>query len=139
VPDSLTVSATLVVNDGERELAVAVKAGSWLIDSDDLESAIGWDLRPEGLCRGDVCVPVRDQSSLMVGDALSLNQVAKALGRSFAAETDPPMAVLGSADTAAKLTTAKAPNFSLADINGNQVSLDDYAGRKRLLLAWSSW
>lgn len=131
--------ATLVVNDEEREISVGIEDHAWLISLDELESAIGWELRQEGLCRGDVCVPVRDKSALMVGQDIALNQVAKTLRRSFATESNPSMAVIGNPDRGSKLGLEIAPTFSLPDIDGNQVSLDDYAGRKRLLLAWSSW
>ena len=38
--------------DGERLLVRAA----------DLPAATGWERKPEGLCRGDECVPVRDSS-----------------------------------------------------------------------------
>ena len=131
--------ATLVVNDEEREISVAIENHTWLISSRDLESAIGWELREEGLCRGDVCVPVRDKNLLEVGNDIALDRVAETLRRPFATESDPPMAVIGNPDSGSRLGSESAPNFSLPDIDVNQVSLDDYAGRKRLLLAWSSW
>ena len=56
--------ATLVVDDEEREISVVIENHTWLISPRDLESAIGWELREEGLCRGDVCVPVRDKNLL---------------------------------------------------------------------------
>jgi peroxiredoxin len=37
------------------------------------------------------------------------------------------------------MATLDAPNFTLPDINGKMVSLSDFAKRKKLILAWSSW
>jgi peroxiredoxin len=39
----------------------------------------------------------------------------------------------------ASMATLDAPNFTLPDINGKMVSLSDFAKRKKLILAWSSW
>ena len=47
-----------------------------------LAAHTGWTLKPEGLCRGEMCVPVRDRAAL--GDADGIDLAA------FAAEyTDP--------------------------------------------------
>jgi hypothetical protein len=50
-----------------------------LVSGPDLTASMGWELKAEGLCRGDVCVPVRDRSPLMAGDRVDLVAVAAAL------------------------------------------------------------
>ena len=46
---------------GQGEMTVAATHGLWL-SADDAERATGWTLKPEGMCRDDLCVPlpVRD-------------------------------------------------------------------------------
>ncbi len=133
---------TLVVGDHETEVrATARDTGRVTVPADDLERATGWTLRAEGLCRGDVCVPVRDRATLVVGDEITLDGFATALHRPLAAEPAARLAVIGeSAATLAESSESLvAPEFTLADVDGRPVSLSDYAGRKRLLMFWSSW
>ena len=106
-----------------------------------VEPAVGWDLRPEGLCRGNVCVQVHDPDAMYVDGSVSLRTVADSLRRPFAMSSEPAVAVLGEASDALdpQLLDHRAPPFTLPDLDGNSVALDDYAGRKRMLLAWSSW
>jgi peroxiredoxin len=50
------------------------------------------------------------------------------------------VAVVPSGTTRAKaLRDGLAPPLDLLDVNGEPVSLGDYAGRKRLLTTWASW
>ncbi|HEV2310756.1 MAG TPA: hypothetical protein VGU73_09540 [Acidimicrobiia bacterium] len=129
--------------DGDRELHVpATPHGDTLVVSvDDLDRATGWTLRPEGLCRENVCVPVRDRAALLTDDGIDLRAFGAALGRPVAIEPAAGVAVFGAAPTEvqARLNALEAPPFTLPDLDGNLVSLDDYAGRKRLLIAWASW
>ena len=37
------------------------------------------------------------------------------------------------------LTQQLAPSFTLPDVDGNPVSLEDYTGTKRLLVTWAPW
>lgn len=139
----LVAPGTVTVVDGDRVVDVLgdVETDTVLLDPAMLEPAIGWTLRPEGLCRGNVCVQIRHPDELHVDGAVSLRGVAEALRRPFAMSNDPAVAVLGESTEALDpaLVDHRAPAFTLPDLDGHEISLDDYAGRKRMLLAWSSW
>ena len=112
-----------------------------LLSSDALEVATGWDLRPEGLCRGDVCVPRRDDDGLLVDAKIDLAAFAALMQRPLAYEASSGIAVLADApDTHATAFDARvAPPWTLPDLDGNPVSSSAFAGRKKLLVAWASW
>lgn len=132
--------ATVIDGDRGVEVDATAQGDTLLVSPEDLELATGWVLKPEGLCRGAVCVPVRD-TALRVDDRLDLRVVADALGRPLAFEPDPPVAVLGDAadDVADAMQELTAPAFTLPDVDGNPVSLADFAGRKKLIVTWASW
>ena len=142
-PASTNRQATIV--DGDRVTSVTSigvpDAETLYLSPEDLARATGWSFQPEGLCRGDVCFPVRDRATIMRDGAVSLRGVADVLGRPLAYEPDPPVAVLGEAPATvgASLASGRAPNFALRDLDGGTIELDDFAGRKRMLFAWSSW
>jgi peroxiredoxin len=134
---------TLTLVDGDRAVDVdaTVRGATVLIGAGDLERTIGWDLRSEGLCRGDVCVPVHDMDAVVSDGLVDIAGVAAALQRPLAVEPEVRIAVLGEAadDLAAALAGLRAPAFTLPDVDGGEVSLGDFADRKRLVLAWASW
>nr|WP_318036163.1 redoxin family protein [Halobacillus amylolyticus] len=33
----------------------------------------------------------------------------------------------------------KIPNFSLKDVDGKEVSIDDFKGKQTLIFMWASW
>lgn len=107
----------------------------------DLDAALGWTLKPEGLCRGDVCVPVADRAALDHPAGVDLVGVAAALDRP--AVTDEALGAIAigapAATRRAALRDRQAPDFALADIDGVLHSLSGYTGKKRLLVAFSSW
>ncbi len=133
----------LTIVDQDRTVTVGATLGAdtALVAPEDLERAIGWTLKPEGLCLGDRCVPVHDRAAIERDGRVDLAGVADALRRPLAIDTEAAIAVLGDAadDRVAELTAGHAPAFTLPDVDGAEVSLDDYAGRKRLVLAWASW
>lgn len=125
---------------------VATASGEWvdgrpLVEQDGLSAAVGWTLKPEGLCRDDQCVLVGDGSAIRVGDKLDLAAVANAVDQPALVDPDAGIVVLGQPNSArrAALQDRQAPDFTLSDLDGVERSLSDYAGKKRLLVAFSSW
>lgn len=114
--------------------------GVWL-DPADLERAVGWTLKPQGLCRDQLCVPVPPSSSMVRDGRVDLVAFAKLMERPLALDVDAGAACLG--DSALERTKAMrgcmAPDFTLPDLTGRTHSLGDYRGRKALLIAWASW
>jgi hypothetical protein len=114
---------------------------SVLIARDALRRALGWELKPEGLCKGDLCVPVRNPAELAGQDGIDLAAFARALGRPLALDTAERVAVLGAAaaDRSQHLRSLEAPDFTLPDLAGRLHSLSHFKRNKVLLVAWASW
>jgi peroxiredoxin len=132
-----------VITDGIETVPgeADVARGTFLVAPHDLPAALGWEHRPSGLCRGDVCVPVRDPDALRVGGLLDLAVVAAVLRRQSAVDLDAGvMAVsLPAGLRRGALHDLVAPDVTLPDLDGTPRSLSDWAGRKRLLVTFSSW
>ena len=132
------MSSTLTLIDGQTRHEI-VATGS---PNDPVISprALGWELKPEGLCRDDVCVPLRNTVADDHG-GLALTDFARLTGRPAVIDGARSVAALGVSAGARgeQLRSLAAPDFTLPDPHGNPVSLSDFGRRKRLLLAWSSW
>ena len=122
--------ATWTLIDEQSPLSVEVNA-----DGSIDPAALGWKREPQGLCRGDVCVPVPS------GSVLDLTTVAQLLGRPLVIDADEKIASMGASshDRAEALRSGLAPDFSLPDINGVMHRLSDHRGRKVVLYAYASW
>jgi hypothetical protein len=114
----------------------------WL-SPDELETSTGWSSRPEGLCRGSVCVPIPPgrEREFVRGGQIDAAAVWRHLGQLLAHSTDGGVWVLGTAaaDRAAALRSLAAPDFSLPDRSGRLHSLSEHRGKKVLLVSWASW
>lgn len=138
---SQTGSFTLI--DGERAVAVSatVSGDSVRIAPDALRDATGWKLEPRGLCRGEVCVPVRDRDALVDESGIDLAAFARALDRPLALDASERAAALGApvAERRASMATLEAADFTLPDLEGRMHSLSEHRGKKVLLIAYASW
>ena len=103
--------------------------------------ALGWKLEPEGLCRDDTCVPIRNRAELVHDDGIDLAAFARLLDRPLASEPAAGVAALGASagDRGHRLAAMDAPDFTLPDLAGRPHSLRDQRGKKTLLIAWASW
>ena len=130
--------------DGERRHALSAEPGPgdalW-VSAAPLQDALGWQLKPEGLCRGDVCIPVRDRESLVREDAIDLGGLARLLDRPLALDPGTRMAAIGESaqSRAEQMATLEAPDFALPDLDGTLHRLSDHRGKKVLLIAYASW
>jgi hypothetical protein len=131
---------TVIDESGSHSLG-QVGFGELGVSANDFASATGWTLKPEGLCKGEVCVPVRDAAAMSDGTAIDVAEFARVTGRNMVIDALRNVMAIGeqASSRAALMATLDAPNFTLPDINGNLVSLSDFANRKKLILAWSSW
>jgi hypothetical protein len=130
-----------VVGDATVAVDADVVDGRVLVTPDALTTALGWTLKPEGLCRDDVCVPVRDRDALVVDDQVDLAAAADALGRPTVVDADAAIVAiaLDREQRRAALESLTAPDVVLPDLDGTPHALSEWRGQKRLLHAFASW
>ncbi len=130
-----------IVTDETHTIDAVVDADRLLIDPAALPDALGWELKPEGLCQASVCVPLRDRASLFVGDRLDVGAVAGALGRLAVVDTGARIAAIAlpKEGRRAALHDHHAPAFTLSDLDGAHHALAEWHGTKKLLVAFASW
>ena len=102
----------------------------------EFEAATGWALKPEGACRGDVCVPLREAPGERV-DALA---VAEALGMPVVQDATHGVRAIGPATLNGRaLATADAADVELEDLDGKPFRLSRLKGQKILVYAWAPY
>ena len=134
--------AFVVIDDGrECDVRARIGGGRVRLAPDAMREVLGIEVKPQGVCRGSVCVPVRDPAALVSVDGVDLAACAEALGLPLALDIDARAAYLGASapDRGRELASLDAPDFTLPDLSGQLHSLSDYRGKKVLLIAHASW
>jgi hypothetical protein len=135
---------TLLTESGEHALTGAEpsRAALWC-EPDEALAATGWAVKPEGLCRGPVCVPLPAgrERELVAGGRIDLAALWRHLGRPLAHSERGDVWVLGESarERTAALVSLEAPDFALPDPEGRVHRLSDHRGKKVLLVTWASW
>ncbi len=107
------------------------------VDRADFESRTGWELKPEGACKGEVCIPLTEQ---ITGDTIELEPLAAQLGLPLVHDADAGLWALGPESIGSRaLATAEAPNLTLPTVDGEMFELASLRGKKVLLVAWSPY
>ncbi len=145
----MNATRSITLLDGESDeaaprellLPVAIEAGAARVPAEVVARELRWELKPEGLCRGDVCVPVRDEPALATEAGLDLEALALALDRPLALDLDEGAASLGASagERGAPLARLEAPDFELPDLAGALHRLSAHRGKKVLLTVHASW
>jgi hypothetical protein len=136
------VSRVTILDEGRAcEVDGFVRAGRVVLPEGSLRAALDFEVKPEGLCKGDVCIPVRPGSGLEVDDGFDVSKLAELLGRPVAVNADVAAAYFGAPaiERAAKLSSLEAPDFTLPDLDGKMHSLSEHRGKKVILAAYASW
>ena len=138
-------SATILLPAGKVAVTGEAEGDAlWLVPA-ELARAGGWELKPEGLCRGPLCVPVPPAASWVRGRGADVRVdvigLSRHMGQPVAASPEGAVWSIGAAaeDVADRLRSLDAPDFTLPDIDGRPHTLSSFRGRKVFLLAWASW
>lgn len=107
------------------------------VDGPTLAGVVGWELKPEGLCRDDVCLLVPDD--LRSGDGVDAVALWERLGWPVLRARDDLYLGAGAEVRAQALAGGVAPDFTLRDLHGVSHSLSDHRGKKVLLVSWAPW
>lgn len=126
---------TLIDPDGQTHELIAE---GLFVDAAGLERASGWALEPEGLCRGEVCVPLFGRTITDPTGRVDLVAWAEALDLPLAYDDDGVAAYADPPGERAVLA-GPAPELTLPDLDGNLRSFSEGRGRKRVLATWASW
>jgi hypothetical protein len=107
------------------------------VTPDELERGTGWELKPEGLCKDERCVPLPADSG--AGGRLDATVVADRLGMPLVHDERHAVWALGPESGDHVLTSAELPPIVLSDIDGRPFDLTSLRGQKVLIAAWASW
>lgn len=136
-------STTVLYQGKAVTLSETGKGPGLLIRPDDLRRVNGFEVKPEGVCYQDMCIPMT-KDLLVEQDGkqwFDLAAFADLLGQPYVADTE--SGVWSFAEIPAKrdamLVNAMAPEFEVTDRKGNVVRLADFKGKKALIVTWSSW
>jgi hypothetical protein len=103
------------------------------IGAEEFERATGWEIKPEGACKADVCVPLPD-------GGFDLMAAAERLGMAVVADPGTALWALGPETLGGRaLATADASDFSLPDLDGNTFQIASLRNQKVVVVAWAPY
>lgn len=136
-------SATVLYQGNTITLSATGKSDDLLIKAEDLPRINGFELKREGACYADICVPVTKEM-LIEQDGeewFDLTAFADLIGQPYVADAE--ARVWSFAEIPAKresmMVDAMAPDFEVQDRQGNVIRMADLKGKKALIVTWSSW
>ncbi len=149
------VHATVVYDDVATEINSVNQEdpGQLWITTADLARATRFEVKPQGVCREELCFPLpkaRKQEFLRKGerkngesknnDLFNLTAFAALVHQPVAHDTALSTWYFGlRSDQRQTLSSLRAPDFTLPDMEGKLHSLSSLRGKKVFLVTWASW
>jgi hypothetical protein len=97
----------------------------------ELRRRTGWTIKPEGACRGDVCVPLPEP--------FDVRDLADRLGMALVHDDRHDVWALGPESGGRALSSAVLPDIVLPDRHNEEFALRSLRGTKVFMIAWASW
>jgi hypothetical protein len=99
----------------------------------DFAAGTGWEIKPDGACKGEVCVPLG-------GGDFDLAATAERLGMAIVHDESSGRWAIGPESLGDRaLVTAEAPELVLDDIDGNEFRLSSLRGQKVVIVSWAPY
>ncbi len=104
------------------------------VTADEFAAATGWEIKPEGACKGEVCVPLG-------GGTFDARAAAERLGMAVVHDPDAGLWAFGPESLGGRaLPSAAAPDLVLPDVlTGEPFRLSSRLGKKVLLASWAPY
>ena len=135
--------ATVIAGDRTIDIERVLPGDGLWVPSTDVTRVTGFELKPEGACLGELCVPLPGALLQEVDDTtwLDLAGFADHMGQAWVRDADTNTWSFGElpAKRQSTLQDAQAPDLELVDRKGEVIRLADLRGKKTLVITWSSW
>jgi hypothetical protein len=103
------------------------------ISASEFHQLTGWQIKPEGACKGDTCVPLPSQT-------FNLSATAERLGMALVEDPQEHVWALGPESLSGRaLSSTDTSDFALPDLDGNEFQLSSLRGQKVLVVAWAPY
>jgi hypothetical protein len=103
------------------------------VSPDSFTTGTGWEIKPQGACKGDVCVPLG-------GGPFDVRLAAERLGMALIEDADLGIWALGPESVGGRaLASADAPELVLPDLDGNPFQVSSLRGQKVALVSWAPY
>lgn len=142
------VTAKVTVLAGQRALVIdraLVDGQELLVPKEHVEAITGFALKPQGLCAGEVCIPIPSGAGWLLerdgSTYFNVTRFAEKVDQVFARDAEHDVwsfTAVPSVQTS-PLMAGEAPDFALPDRTGKILRLSDFRGKKVLILSWASW
>lgn len=145
-----TAAAAVTTLSGDRTTTLEhsrSEGDALWVRAEDLPLVNGFELKPEGACIAEICIPINDSISSELMDKrdgqtwIDAAGLSRKAGQPYVTDAEANTWSFGpiSGELASSPYSVQAPDFALPDRDGNMVRLSDFRGKKVLLLTWASW
>ena len=140
-------AATVLYQESETQAEARAEGPELWLTRPALTAVSGWELKPEGVCKEETCVPVPNSRRAALirsetsGTLFNLTEFARLIQQAFAYDENHAVWYFGPAgwEWKDRMSSRQAPDFELPDMAGRLHTLSELRGRKLFLLFWASW